>query len=504
MPCSIPIVLLLALLAPRGIAGQALDQRMVPGGRVRVQAFSAFTGWEARFGPDGARIPLGNDLTSADAGDLFPGVETLADALAGLTGVPSYDPVLGSTQAFVSHEVTRIDIGFHIGVFDWLTIGVVAPRIKATTTVELAFLADTIAGDLGLNPVRSNALGTQTFLADLASAAAGARAWADQLCGGGAPECPSALALADRSEAVRSGLASAYGASPFFPLSGSTIATSVSQLLAALDGELLAVGLSGIPTPIAFATERVAAGGLGLVASDPQGTIAASPLESRAELWNWGDIEVSASVRLLEGGTASHFTYSLLGLGLLRLGTGLGPSPDVPLSLGTGDGQTDAEGRALGRLTFGSRLGLSFGALYGTQGPVTVVRRISPPDIVFAPISNRQDVRWSPADYWGVEVQPSIRVSETLAVAGEYRFFKKGEDGYAPAAGVLLPGGLDPVALVSGSGVTRQEAGISLLYDTIEPWRHGSVSRMLQLHGRLLHAFAGSGGRTAARDVPTG
>ena len=191
-------------------------------------------------------------------------------------------------------------------------------------------------------------------------------------------------------------------------------------------------------------------------------------------------------------------SYSLLAGGVVRLGTGVAPSADVPLSLGSGDGQTDLEGRALGRLTLGPRIGLAAGAVYGVQRPRTITRRIAPPATVFAPLSSRQVVRWSPSNYWGLEAQPLWRVSEALGIAVEYRFFKKGEDTYEAVSGSSLPSGLDPSVLASGSGFTRQEIGIALTYETLAPWRRGSVNRLLQLHGRLSRAVSGSGGRAPA------
>src|SRR5690606_33636665 len=172
-----PVWLLVALtsLAGAGRAdAQLLDERLVPGGRIRVSAIPSFTAWDQRFArPEegSGRIDLGSDLSGASALGLYPGSGSLTDALRSISGDAAYAPTTGPVHGRVTHDVTRIDLGVHIGITDWLTMGAVRPRVKTRTMVDLAFMPDSVGGDLGLNPVLTDPAAVQVFLGSFAIAA---------------------------------------------------------------------------------------------------------------------------------------------------------------------------------------------------------------------------------------------------------------------------------------------------------------------------------------------
>jgi hypothetical protein len=501
---SLALLTLLSLVGAAHVSAQVLDDALVPRGRVRLELSPVFTNWQSRFGRTGAgatgREALGEDLTGGAAQALFPGAESLRSAIEAMSGMSGYTAVLGETQARVTKDITRIEFGGHIGLFDWLTVGAVFPWTRTRTSVDVAFRPDTIAGDLGRNPSATSASSVTSFLQELSTAESAAQTNATQVCGAspGSGACTSALALADRTATFRSSAASAYGASAFFPVGTSATATSLSQAVATLSADLIAAGLRGIAVPMAFATQSVSESDYW---SLPTGAgVQGAPLGSVKGLWGAGDVEVSATVRVLEGaigGSAEAppgFTYRLIATVLGRLPTGQVDDPDVFLDVGTGDGQTDLEARVLGQTTLGRRLGFQLGARYGVQRPRTLVLRVAPPENVLAPSSTRHELEWTPGAYFGVEIAPVWRLSNELSIAGEYRAFRKYRDSYE-LTGMSVGAPVDPSVLELESGVTLHEVGGTIRYDTMARWL-SEGARPLQAHLRVLHAVAGAGGQT--------
>ncbi|HET9948230.1 MAG TPA: hypothetical protein VFQ22_04885, partial [Longimicrobiales bacterium] len=448
MPRSLPLAPLVALLlcAP-GASGQALDDDVVPRGRVRVSVNPIFTSWGSRFGEDasGARVreDLGDDLTAASALDLFPGAETLRASIATLTAMRDYAPVLGSTDARVTKDVTRVEFGAHLGVFDWLTVGAVLPWTRTRTSVDVQFRSDTLASDLGMSPTLTDPAAVSAFLSGLGAAESAARASADQTCAAspGSPECASALALADRASAFLQSATGAYGATPFFPHAGTATAAALSAASTSLDTDLAAAGLPAIGAPMPFATAWVLESDFATLPTGPG--VGASALRDVRGLWHAGDVEVSLTARLLQGASrpaeprppgapfqAPGLSYRVLLTLLARLPTGVTDDPDTLLDVGTGDGQTDLEARLLGDVSLGSRLSLRAAARYGIQRPRTLVRRVVPHEVVLAGVDTRQLVEWTPGSYVGVEASTAFHFSDDLSVGAEYRLFRKQSDTY--------------------------------------------------------------------------
>lgn len=504
---SLPVVLLLTLSGALGAEGQVLDDALVPGGRLRLDLNPVFTTWESRFGRtatgETGREPLSEDLATTEASTLYPGAEALRAAIESMAGIPGYTPVLGETVARVSKDITRVELGMSLGVFDWLTIGAMLPWTRTRANADVWFTADTLGGDLGLSPAYSDPGGVATFLGALASAQASAEAYAAQTCGAspGSPSCLSAQALADRAGSFRGSAETAYGAGPFFPIASSGTATSLSLATDALSAELVAAGLPGIGAPMVFSSERVdELDFLLLPATLPSG-VAADSLASVRGIWQAGDMEVSATIRLLEsrapepGEPPPGLTYSVLATLLGRLPTGQVDDPDRLLDVGTGDGQTDLEGRIRAGLGFGPRLALLLGGRYGIQLSRTLERRVAPPETVLAPLSTRQLVEWTPGAYWGLEVSPGFRFARELSLSAEYRVFRKYRDEYR-LAGASVGAPVDPYVLEVESGVTLHEVGGTLRYDSVARSLTGESGWPMQLQLRVLRAVAGGGGQT--------
>lgn len=502
------------VLVPTLAQGQVLDETMVPRGQVRLQAHGIFESWGDRFGraADGTEAleKLGEDLTDPTAFRLYPGLSVLQAQMRALGAAPDYTPVLGPSEGHVTLDRTTIDWGIDVGVFDWLTVGGVLPWVRPRTALDVYVTPDTVAGDLGLNPTLTDPGDVTAFLNSASGARTSTQASADAACAGGTtPACATAQALAQRARDFDTAVQAAYGASPFFPLSGTAAADAFSAMASALDTDLLAAGLLGL-SPVALPAAPISSDDLTLLPQVAGAGIEGQPLRTSPGLYAAGDVEVYARVRLLDnltparrpradlrsiGSTARPrpgLGYRVIGTAVVRLPTGTPENPDAFLDLGTGDGQMDIEGRVTASLVFGGRLGLTVGGRYGQQRSTTVTKRVAAPEVPMPGLDTRTELTWTPGDYVALGVAPTLHMGDGLTLSGEYRYFEKSRDRFD-----LVMSGLavDPVVLELESGIKQHHVGAGLRYDTVAPWLWGEAPWGVEMHVRFLHAVAGSGGQ---------
>ena len=502
-------------------AGEARSQDrashhvLVPRGYVSLLFNPSFDSWNSRFGKrlEGGVIieeeePLGLDFRDEVGTSLFPGIRNLENQLRELTGNPDYSGVLGAADGLVHHDITRIDLGGHVGVSDWLTLGVVAPIVKNRSVLEMSFRADSLNSDLGINPRISNSNEVTSFLADLESAYSSVRAHADIICASSSTNaaCAHAKSLASRLQTFLSNTEQAYSSSNFFPIQGSKVATSLSNALSALDYEMTSIGLNHINSGLVFATDWLTEAALVALPTTNGTGIEGSPLQDINGIWELGDIEVSALLRLLDGGrpttpeSASFLRYGVTGSLLIRLGTGKVDAHQVFLDLPTGDGQTDIEAGISGFLYIGSHFGIHSSGRYGLQMPTTLMRRVTPPETVMPLVSTLREVNWSPASYMRFEIEPSWTLSPQLYAFGTYRFYSKESDSYQlinDEESVISPGAI-PISiedLENESSRVFHQAGLGLRYSTLNV-QTSKEQRPAELYGRVIYTVAGSGGHT--------
>ena len=502
MPRSLSATLLGLILVAPALHAQVLDHTLVPKGRVRLQASPVFESWDARFGRSASgdvEEDLADDLTDPTSLSLFPGIASLASAIQDASGTP-LNPVIGSTAGLLRQDVTRIEFGGHLGVTDWLTVGAVFPWTRTRTAVDVAFTPDSANANVGLNPLYASPSSVDLFLTSTSSARTSSAGYASSECASGpSPGCAAAQDLAARVASFDAAVMQAYAASSFFPLAGTTAGDALVQAASQLDADLMAAGLPGLAAvalsnePLLDETDLA-----GLAVNGGAGFGYALPLATRQSLWSAGDVEASARVRLLDNLTSSNPDFTSPGLGyrvtgsvVVRLPTGTQPDPNVPLDLGTGDGQLDVEGGVTATLRFGRRLGLTAGGAYGVQGATTITRRIAPPEQILVPAANRAELTWRPGSYVSGALAPSLHLAPSLTLAGEYRFFHKRRDEFE----LVTAPGLDPTVLAVESGVKAHVVGGGIRYDTVDPWRRGEASLPIEIHLRLLATVAGSGGQ---------
>lgn len=501
-----PHLLLLAVVATGAGSSRAQETEspLSPAGRLRLDVAPTVFSWDSRFGlrqGDEGTIretePLAFDLTDPLGYAFFPGVPDLAATLRDVVDDPGLELPLGPSRAEVSAERIRLPFRLDLGVFEWLTVGVTVPLEKNRTEVTHVLRGD--SSQLGVTPAIGDEAGVSAFLADVQRALDALRS------AGGSPELEAELS------GFLDGLLSAYRTSALFPAEGTTAGAALSDRLVQLNTGLQESGVDpvGPAVPLASAPLTGSEGVDELLTGPAFGYLA--PLEDVPGVWELGDVEAHAAVRLAGGvvrdsaGAPARLLWEVGVGGLMRFPTGTPPDPDILLALGSGDGQTDIEGRLFANVRAG-RLGLWADGRYGVQHSTTLVRRVAPPEEVVVPAASRRTVEWTPGRYLQVSLAPRLHLTPELAFTASYRYFDKAADEYAETAEGAVPeepgfqGYVGPTwdASVLGRETARtvHEVGGGMIFSTVEAWREGRTSLPFEVRFVVRSTVAGRGGLT--------
>jgi len=482
-------------LTPTPTLAQWVESPLLRRGQVSAYITPFLTQYDERFGlrADGAEgvEALGADLTDFNLGSrLLPGVTGPERRFADLLQDSAWVLHLGSAQARALASVIRIPVGASIGVFDWLTVGGVAPFVRRR--VDLDFLLDPARGNTGLSPGSSDP-GVQLLLSQANGALASVTATVDQTClasGETDPACVSGRAFLQEAGMFFGELDAAY-AGPLFLFGGGSAASALSARVNAFRARMhqLASG-AGIDTtftaPLPFATAPLSIEQFQRFITDGVYGIAGDPLGPSASRWELGDIELFVALRLLgrdragrdragtdrdtldeaeapiadsSGVEPSQLDYLLTVQATYRMGTGTPASPQNILDIGSGDGLNDIEVRLFGRLDFGQRFRARAEAIYGVQLAGDIVNRVYGRDLPFASSLTQFPRRVDPGDYRSWLVAPEIRLTPELSLGMRYRAYHRAVDRYdassVPESDALL------LAAESEMNLTQWGAGVS-------------------------------------------
>lgn len=496
------------ILAPGAAASQEPYSPLVPRGKLRLEIFGEYSFYSSRYRTwtDGSSTRGGledlSDPFSGPAGaGVFPLLSPVEAAVREALG-GDYSVSLGTMTSFMEKNTARVPVSIDVGVFDWLTVGVVIPAVQHETEFVFHFEADSAGANAGFGP---GEVAVSGFMFGLDRSIDEYGDFRDQACAAdpSSPECLDATAVLDDALSFQSGLAAMYG-TMFAPLSWAPAGMALQARLTSLATAFETAGVTGVPESIPLAISFVTAEEIREMVTNPAFGIGANqPLGQWRALWGLGDIEVRTDARLIETGAPDGPRHIVAGAGArLRLPTGAQDDPANFLDAAAGDGQIDVELRGWMNGRWTGRFGLWADFRYGIQLPGTTERRVFAPDFTFAPMSSQVRLDWNPGDYQFVELSPWFRVAETITIVAGYRYYRKGRDsfeiaaaegtGSAPAADAPDPGILVPHSSVSASRVT-----FGMVYNRDAPAADGATGGPLEI--RLLYrgVVGGSGG-----DVP--
>ena len=505
-----------SLLSGAPTAAQEPEGPLVRRGTVRLEFAPQTTWWDSRFGKrteGGSTIeevePLGFDLTSDVVGTaMIPTLASFQDRLADALAEPGYVLDLGESRTTWTHSQTRLPVRLDVGVFDWLTVSGMVPFVRSQPVVDVSFRGDSASANAGRNPALSDPGGVNSFLSALSFDVGTLQNTVDQICGdlgSTDPSCVDGQALLAEGQSIESGLESLYrDEAAFLPLTGTDTGRTLEQRVGDFQTDLDGFGQSATAGAPPLSEQPLDDDGFNLLVTELAYGVAGAPLSSSVGVWEIGDVEVSAAVRLLESSRDPEHTgarYLLGAEALVRLATGVAPNLDVFQDLGSGDGQTDVEVRVFGSALAG-RWGVLGHARLGIQQSALVDRRITTPDVILAPFASRATVSWSPGNTFDLYVAPRLLMAPGMALILPYQFYRKGEDSYTLPSGATGPpegapeGAPDVTVLNEETAIALHRLGVGVVFSTMDGFRQGKTSLPLELRAVYESTFSGSGGQT--------
>lgn len=471
---SLSIAAAAIVCLPAGqLTAQAVERTDTPRhGALRVTFDPRITTWEEVFTSGGRRPP-----GAAFAGDSLtqwqPALALAQENVRAATGLAGYVARLGGSLLAIRAERRVTPIGLEYGITNRLSLGATIPIVRVE--VRERFREKPEGSNVG---ALSDPGGYTAFFTSLNTALTQLN---DSITTGAygcpsSPLCARAHALYSQGQSLASALAGAVNGNPdtaalFLPTAGSEAGRSISAIVSGLSHALadtfnIAAFSSGtfllpeVPVPGSTAApilgDRLTSLGLA-----PFGGSTPRHLRYFA-----GDAEVAAKYRLL-----SADAYAAAVALVVRLPTGHQDSPNDAFDLGTGDHQTDVEGRLTGELTVWHRLWLNVSLRGARQLPGQRERRIGPVDQPFLPATTLARLRWDPGDYVAVDVAPLYRFSRLFAAGVTFGYFAQQQDRYAflspqdslDVAG-RTGGPIAPAVLEAGTGIRQTRVGVAATF----------------------------------------
>ena len=443
---------MLAAIPARGSA--QLAPVGIPRGLIRFELGGGFTSADSRYF-DGIEQNLAEEWDGNIGSTMIPGLSNAEARIRQVTGLANYNLSLGRSSVIAAYQRGRIDIGLSYGLTNRITVFGNLPIIRVRT--QETVLQDSTTANAGFNPadgVFGNPAGANQDAAFFTDFAAALDTLSNRINSGYYDGNPSQKTLAMQTLAsatnFRNGL---YGLmvdpsseSPVLPIATSTAGLAVISQLTSLQTTLNgSLGVSGFSSVPALPSARFGPGDFTNLIGNPAGPANALLLDGLVRN-RQGDAEIGTTVTLIdrwhEDGAPS---LRLAATALVRLPTGIVPSADILFDPGTGDGQTDIEGRLVADVARGV-LGARLTVDYNDQLPANITRRVMPPTAALAFASTEAVVNWDPGNELTLSVDPFVRLADGFALTGGASFWSHGSDvvSYAavpaigaPAASVL-------------------------------------------------------------------
>jgi hypothetical protein len=412
---------------------------------------------------DGHLEPYASDLSSAALGsDRIP---FLADAdirIGRITGNPSYRINLGALSTDAHADVGTGFLGLSLGLTSRITIFGRIPLVR--TRVQSRMELNPASADAGLSP------GQAEQLAFFDQFDVALTTLSNKLAAGDYDGDPAQRALAEATltdgTALRADLfglmADPTTASPALPIAASAAGTAINGRITALQNTLASsLAVPGFTLTPELPQEPVSEADLVQMLSSVSGPLRLRLDESRMTFR--GDAEAGAALTLVDtwdrgarrGGLRAAVSA------LVRLPTGRREQIDRPLSIGTGDGQTDVQVDLVtdvGAGPFGARLTGS----YVRQLPANILTRVTSPSQPFAGADRDALVRWDPGDIISLGVRPFYRLARTVAFQAGLEHWTRSTDRFSYAADALP--GLDPNILAEDSKANATMLSVGITY----------------------------------------
>lgn len=443
--------------AAQRVLGVQDDALVLPRGVFRVRVLSQWTTFNERYGkdtpgrPDGALEPLAIDFNLDTVGTTqFGSLTAVQLGLRQLTGNNDFVLSLGKTVVDADVTVRAIPLVLEAGITERISLGVLMPFVKTENRIGFAVNPAGREGNVGFNPALgdANAAAANAALKTEFDQAAAQLTATLAFCQAnpGAGSCPQInaqraqlLALIAGANQFAGGFASLFGSSPFVPIVGSNAALALNARVAFFDTSFTRAGVTAITRtgPIA-AQSQLSVEDAQRILTDPLFGVAAQRLET-VERSSLGDIEVGLKFIVIDpfkGSTDARmnpkgFNYRTSLTGVVRLPTGKRDAPNNFVDVGTGNEQTDIEGRWIQDFLVGNNFWASLIFRYVVQLADEKTMRITEaPNRTLAASFRQQKVDRDLGDFYEIEANPRWVFNDYFALTGHYFYRRKQADAY--------------------------------------------------------------------------
>ena len=480
----------------------AEDARTLPKGVVLFRVLNAWTRVDEVYDATADSLhplhSLGNAFAFESLGvRQFPGLATAQSALRTLTGNPNLSLNLGQTFASADTRYVTTPFSLAYGVTNRLTIGATVPLVQTQATVFVELnpkrLGAATGANVGPNPAQLGNAAAQSnnaqVIASLDAATSALNGYLSNCAQSGS--CPpasvtTANTLLAQTIADKAAIQVLYGTSRFAPLGDAQtqVATKLGELAAAINTFLGSSFAFGEPTK---ANAPAALFQLQQLVTAVPGP-AYDSLGSPGNI-NIGDIEISALFKLVDGFSDTTGGVRLRGTvrGVLRLGSGRPPSGTVPFEVGTGTGQTSADGGAIFDVMLGRHFMTTLGAQYTAYFTSTTVPRMPNSDYALFPMDSAVSGTLREGNAIQVDAMPRFVITDYFTIHGAYTLRHQAGSSYT-SPDVNGP----PLFQAS----TEQRVGLGFGYSTIARYTRSVAALPFEVFYTHLETIAATGGLT--------
>jgi hypothetical protein len=463
-------------------------------GKLRLDITPYWLSYDHRFGlgvpgyADGAPVPINLDFQAESLGVAsLPFLQPLQGNIQAASGLSGFSLNLGRTRTAMNASVRTIPIGLEYGISRKLAIGVTVPIVRSR--VDVNFAVDTATGKRS-NVAFADTAAVSPFRTQVDAAIA---ALQQQAAGG-----PPSLRASAESALARLQPFQYLAHALFLPLSGPGAGDSITSHLASTEasystlasqyasgGVTLPPLTAGLALPDSATSradlERFFSDSTLPMAGDTLGTIVRTGI---------GDITAHATYQFLDG---PRFRGQLVVTA--RFPTGGTPYSSSFLDLGTGTHQLALEGAVAGDVLLGSSFLVHGVARLGGARADNLERRVTPPDLPFAPISQLAMVHRAPGSWFGFEVAPTWMLDDAFSLRLTYSYFNQGQTHYTyvnPADSARVEYGASVLDQYTDQRLSR--IGGAVTFNTLPRYLAGTASLPYSLTVSYENTVWGRGG----------
>lgn len=493
--CVRRLGIIACLVVPSRIRAQ-LPPIGVPGGVLRVELDGALETFDQRF-REGHLEGYGADLSSPALGsDRIPLLADVDARIGRILGNSGYHLNLGALTTDAHADVGTGFLGLSLGLTGPITIFGRIPLVR--TRVQSAMRLASAGADGGPNP---GGVSQDAFFGQFDAALT---TLSNKLAAGDYDGNPSQKALAQATLAdatsVRTDLfgllADPTTASDVIPTASSPTGTAVDARIAALQTTLSSLNVPGFTLTPTLPSAPLTEADLEQYLTSPGGPIALRLND--AKITFRGDAETGAALTLVDRWDRNRRRGGLRAAvsGLVRFPTGRRDSPDRPLDIGTGDGQTDLQVDVVTDIGAGP-LGARLSGTYVRQLPANILARVTSPGQPFVGPDRLTLVRWDPGDIVSIGVQPFYRLARTIALQAGVEHWLRATDRYSyPSLADSLPN-IDPNIMAEESKANATMLSVGITYSNPGGLRPGGTGWPVDASWSYERILWAGGGRVA-------